>query len=64
MSTTTMARLTSTPLIPGPAVGRHPAVDRLARACGCGQALDACHTAHCPRCGVRLAAPHRTAGAR
>jgi hypothetical protein len=22
--------------------------------CLCGQALDCCHTAHCPRCGVTL----------
>jgi hypothetical protein len=22
--------------------------------CACGQALDCCHTAHCPRCGVTL----------
>ncbi len=22
--------------------------------CVCGQALDCCHTAHCPRCGVAL----------
>jgi len=22
--------------------------------CGCGQALECCHTAHCPRCGIAL----------
>ncbi len=22
--------------------------------CACGQALDCCHTGHCPRCGVTL----------
>jgi hypothetical protein len=22
--------------------------------CGCGQALDCCHTGHCPRCGIAL----------
>ena len=24
--------------------------------CACGQALDCCHTAHCPRCGITLEA--------
>lgn len=24
--------------------------------CACGQALDYCHTSHCPRCGITLAA--------
>ena len=24
--------------------------------CLCGQALDCCHSAHCPRCGVTLRA--------
>jgi hypothetical protein len=22
--------------------------------CSCGQALDCCHAAHCPRCGITL----------
>jgi hypothetical protein len=24
--------------------------------CACGQALECCHSAHCPRCGVTLRA--------
>ena len=24
------------------------------RTCDCGQALDCCHTSHCPRCGTTL----------
>ncbi len=24
--------------------------------CSCGQPLDCCHTAHCPRCGITLRA--------
>jgi hypothetical protein len=24
--------------------------------CACGQALDCCHTSHCPRCGITLRA--------
>jgi hypothetical protein len=26
--------------------------------CSCGQALDCCHTGHCPRCGVTLHSHH------
>ncbi len=26
----------------------------LQRTCGCGQALDCCHSGHCPRCGTTL----------
>ncbi len=26
--------------------------------CACGQALDCCHTGHCPRCGVTLHSHH------
>lgn len=64
MSTITMVTATTTPVRTGRAVGVRPAVDRLLLACGCGQALDVCHASHCPRCGVRLAAPRLAVGSR
>ena len=46
-----MTTLTQTPT--GPTTSTFPATEST---CGCGQALELSHTAHCPRCGTTLRA--------
>lgn len=39
---------------PATALDEQRAVVADVRSCSCGQELDCCHAAHCPRCGVSI----------